>query len=512
MKSRFSHCITATALLAVLGGSVGVAAQRNQNHNHFKHHHYKLIDFGTFGGPSSDTNDELPILNSKGEVAGGAATGTLDPNYPNSCLFCAAFGNGPYINHAFNWHNGTLVDLGALPGLNGSDAIGISENGLSAGFSELSDAIDPVLGIPEMHAAFWKHGQIFDLGTLEGGYESAAFQVNSRGQVAGFSLNTVPDQFSGLGTQMRTFVWDEQHGMLDLGTLGTGTDAGVLGFKGNVEINERGQVTACSFTNTTVNPVTGTPTLDPFVWDKREGMVDLGTLGGTSGCSLNINNRGQVVGYSNVAGDSATHAFLWTKPGPLQDLPTLGGTFGLAIWANEAGEVVGAATNVGDQALHGFLWRKGSLIDLGVLESLPFSDAEWINSREQIVGKASSSDFSTNIAILWESGAPPVDLNTLVIPPDSGLSLVEARNINDRGEIAASGVTPDGNVRAALLIPCDENHPGVEGCDYSMVDVSAARPRPSPAVRDVSSGVQRQSPPSRTNRFRFPGFAIGSRN
>jgi probable HAF family extracellular repeat protein len=509
-KTMKSVRLTSTATvfaLALLLVPVRLAAQNKQEHRNDRHHHYKLIDFGTFGGPSSDTNDELPILNSKGEVAGGAATATLDPNYPNSCFFCAAFGNGPYINHAFNWQNGTLVDLGALPGLNGSDAIGISENGLSAGFSELSDVIDPVFGIPEMHAAFWKHGQIFDLGTLEGGYESAAFQVNSRGQVAGFSLNTVPDQFSGLGTQMRTFVWDEQHGMLDLGTLGTGTDAGVLGFKGNVEINDAGQVVACSFTNTTINPVTGTPTLDPFLWDKNQGMVDLGTLGGTSGCALNINKKGEVVGYSNVAGDQTLHPFLWTAPGPMQDL---GGTYGVAIWVNEAGEVVGTAAIEAGQVPHGFLWKKGRMIDLGVLSWLPGSDAEWINASEQIVGKAFSADFSTQIATMWENGAaPPADLNTLV-PPGSGLLLVEARNINDRGEIAVSGVASDGNIHAGILVPCDNNHPAIEGCDYSMVKAIPV-PQVSPESREAFR-MQSPFPPSRANRFAQSGFRIRPRN
>src|SRR5215467_5738479 len=99
-----------------------------------------------------------------------------------------------------------------------------------------------------------------------------------------------------------------------------GPDAGLVGsFKGNVEMNERGQVVACSDTNSTINPVTGTPTIDPFLWDKEEGMIDLGTLGGTSGCAIYLNNRGQVVGYSNVAGDLTLHPFLWDR-GVIKDL------------------------------------------------------------------------------------------------------------------------------------------------------------------------------------------------
>lgn len=42
--------------------------------------------------------------------------------------------------------------------------------------------------------------------------------------------------------------------------------------------------------------------------------------------------------------------------------------------------------------------------------------------------------------------------------------------INDRGEIAGTAVRPNGDLRAFVLIPCDDDHPGIEGCDYSMVD------------------------------------------
>lgn len=60
------------------------------------------------------------------------------------------------------------------------------------------------------------------------------------------------------------------------------------------------------------------------------------------------------------------------------------------------------------------------------------------------------------------STAAPCDLNTR-IPADSGLQLVYARAINDRGEIAGIGVLPNGDLRAILLIPCDQQHAIMEG-------------------------------------------------
>ena len=464
MKSRILTFFTAIALLAALSVSVQTAAQNNHRPTH---HHYQLIDVGTFGGPSSSTQDELKVLNRRGVLTGGADTSTPDPNFPNSCVFC-----GPFIDHAFQWKDGSLIDLGALPGLNTSSANSISESGLSAGFSENGE-IDPIFGIPAIHAVLWKSGRIIDLGTLEGGYESAAFNVNSRGQVAGFSLNLVPDPI--FGVQERTFLWDKDGGMQDLGTLG-GNDAGIISGppvnKGNVEINERGQVVACSTTNTIINPTTGLPTIDPFRWDKEGGMQDLGTFGGTIGCAVNLNSRGQVVGYSNLAGDTAAHPFLWDR-GMLVDLGTFGGDIGVATAINEAGDAVGAATLPGDQVQHAALWRRSEKTDLGTVDDDPCSGADAINSNQQVVGGGDDCQRGNHIAFLWENGGPMVDLNTLV-PPGSGLFLQFAININDRGEISGEGVLSNGDNHAFLLIPCDEGHPGIKGCDYSMVDASVA--------------------------------------
>lgn len=80
-------------------------------------------------------------------------------------------------------------------------------------------------------------------------------------------------------------------------------------------------------------------------------------------------------------------------------------------------------------------------------------------------------------AFLWENGGSSVDLNQVTLP-SSTLYLTAASFISEKGEIIAGG-DPIGCTdnyacnHVALLIPCDENHPNVEGCDYSLVESSA---------------------------------------
>ena len=83
-----------------------------------EHHHYKLIDLGTLGDPNSyigALGSISQVLSDQGTVVGCADTSTPDPNYPNSPI--SPPGPDPYIFHAFQWREGTLTDLGALPGV-----------------------------------------------------------------------------------------------------------------------------------------------------------------------------------------------------------------------------------------------------------------------------------------------------------------------------------------------------------------------------------------------------------
>jgi probable HAF family extracellular repeat protein len=221
-------------------------------------------------------------------------------------------------------------------------------------------------------------------------------------------------------------------------------------------------------------------------------MKDLGSFGGVQTASVNgLNERGEVVGGLLLPGDQQIHPFLWDGE-KLVDLvaPPFGGPGnGEAQWINDAGEVVGGAAlrvscpGGNGHLKHAFLWREGVITDLGGLPETPVSAGIFINSKSQVVGFSRTCDFSILNAFLWEQGSM-VDLNTL-ISPNSTFHLYWAGFIDDLGEIGAFGMLPNGDSHAVLLVPCDENHPGIAGCDYSLVDASAA-PSSRPAATKAS--------------------------
>jgi probable HAF family extracellular repeat protein len=496
MNSTFWMRIAVTTFAAAALPFSTAAQTSSVNHTH---HHYQVVQIPTLGGSQTnffDNTNNIAVLNSRGTVSGGCAE-TLLPDPNGSMFWWTADGD---VCHAFLWQNGSLTDLGSLPGTNNSGAAWISANGIVAGISE-NGQIDPsIAGLPEISAVVWRKGAITNLGTLPGGgYQGAAVSVNSRGEVAGVASNLVPDSNSllnfnqnlwsgvGYGYQLRAFVWDQKNGMQDLGTLGTGTDAEAF------KVNERGQVIGDSYTSSNPGFCYGV-TSGAFIWDRKHGMVDLGSFGGTCTAPNDINNHGQVVGVGWVAGDSYNRAFLWEN-GSFRDLGGFEGNKTGASAINEKGEAVGYAQ-------HAALWKHvGELTDLGTVGSDPCSFAQGINDSGQVVGNSSPSDcvnFDTSRGFIWENGSI-ADLNALV-PASSPLYIIYAYTINNRGEIAVNGIDGNGIEQAALLIPCDENHAGVAGCDYSMVDAATA----SVGTRPIARYVQRPAQ-GRENSRRVPG-------
>jgi probable HAF family extracellular repeat protein len=419
---------------------------------------YRLVVMGGLGGPNTyiDCCGIQPVINDFGLMVGTAETADPNPNVdlgPNETYLCGS--SDAVVNPAVLWVGGKPHNLGALPGGYNSFATGVTDAGLIIGTSE-SAGFDPLVGEPECRAVLWWKGKIVDLGTL-GGYVGIALQANLRGQVVGVATNSIPDSLPpmvltagvpfALGAQPHAFLW-ERGVMRDLGTLGGSHSQALF-------INDRGDVAGASYIDSTIQDATGVPTQHPFLWRNGQ-MIDLGTLGGTLGYPAGLNARSDVVGVMDLAGDEHWHAFLW-RAGSTVDLGTLGGNNSEAWAVNGAGTVVGRADITGSSTHHAFLWKQGRMIDLGVLAGQTCSTAFGINRREQVIGDTavcSAGGVAEGPPFYAEPGLPMVSLESLLVEPPS-ITLVDADNINERGEISCQGFDADGNLHSCLMVPID---------------------------------------------------------
>jgi len=278
------------------------------------------------------------------------------------------------------------------------------------------------------HAFLYRHGRMTDLGTL-GGTTSEATGINDRGAVVGFS-NIAPGN-----SQVAVFL---EHGgkLMDLGPVNSS-----LPVAGVISINADGVVSGLSAANYNA------------IVDRHGRDINLGSLASIGSVAKDLNDSGQVVGFSATANGLSPptanfHAFLYSH-GRMTDLGTLGGTVSTANSINDHGAVVGYSETANDAAIHAFLDSHGRMTDLGTLGGQR-SVAEAINDKGVVVGFSLTTTSASHGFI--DLHGRMVDLNGL-IPAGSGFVITEAADINDRGHIVAYGYeTSAPTVHVALLL------------------------------------------------------------
>jgi probable HAF family extracellular repeat protein len=274
-------------------------------------------------------------------------------------------------------------------------------------------------------------------------------------------------------------------------------------------INNRGQV-AGTAENATRDPTCPFLHFEPVIWERDQISMQLPTVSGDAdGIADGINRNGQAVGWTGPCGP--VHAVLWEK-GKATDLGTLGGAvLNSAFGINNRGQVVGESDLPGDTTHHAFLWQNGMMTDLGTLPGLPNSLAFSINNQGQVVGFSDlNGNISSAVAWIWQDGVM-TDLNTL-ITSDSPLFLAEALGINDRGQIAGFAFdTSTGEAPGFVAAPCDENRDDSE-CEDKGEDTADAGGETNQRPNVLPENVRKLLQGRLGSRYHIPGIVASPRD
>lgn len=382
---------------------------------------YRIINLGSpAGGPVSQGT----TINERGWIAGF----TTLPGNP--------------VMQAELWRNGKAMSLGSLGGPNSAVAWpNRNQHGVIAGIAETS-RLQPngeawscylavfFVGDGHVCSAFvWRGGLMSALPTL-GGDNGFATGVNNFGEIVGWAESTTHDS-----------------------TCDEFTNTGqVLQFEAVMWMPDGGSYRASE--------------LPPY-----SGDLD--------GAATAINQRGQVVGISGICdgaigGATAEHMVVWQNGRIERLLPTLGGAYwNTPMDINDAGDVIGFSDLPGDGPTSAqanflaFYWSSrpftcsggsvpgGTTCNLGALDSDGDSEALGVNNVGQVVGVSfGASHPYPGHAFIWQGGKMS-DLNGLILP-GSNLVLTDAQDINDSGEITGQATDPSTGAQVAFeAIPVD---------------------------------------------------------
>lgn len=277
-------------------------------------------------------------------------------------------GNAP--NAVFWTESKGAQSLPALNGGNRSNANGISADGTTI----VGYATDGLAG-NATRAVRWTNGGVTNLGTLNGGTYSFAAATSANGEVV------VGSAANGPAGNVHAFRWTMVGGMQDLGllTFGTYATGQAVSADGNIVVGEanggnathdvrafrwtasdnqmisigvlnNGNYSTASGISADGKTIIGEANdgkaanaLRAFRWTAAEGMVSLGTIGGTSSQAFGISSNGNVIvgQATDNSVQNANRAFRWTAASGMQTVEQ---------WLSSAGVRVAASTPATSQA------------------------------------------------------------------------------------------------------------------------------------------------------------------
>lgn len=314
---------------------------------------------------------------------------------------------------AFVWSAADgFVDIGALDG----DYTQIIPTAVSGdGTVVAGTAYSPTTN----HQAFYwtSSTDMIGLGTLGGSYSNANAVSDDGSTVVGTAYTS--DQHN------HAFVWKAAtETMVNIDTL--------YAYSTATKVSDDGSVVAGYGYGNASNGV--------FRWTEATGMVDVGSLGGTSTNLYAMNGDGSVlVGYSYTENNAEAHAYRYVaSTSTMTDLGTLGGTYSSARDLSADGSVVIGSSSDAANVAHGFVWTEAT--GMTTVE-------EWVENQGGSIGEVTTqtAEFISD------------DGKVIVGETTNGTNYIARTGIIDTAEffptvVAASNVVVQGGVSSADTI------------------------------------------------------------
>lgn len=340
---------------------------------------------------------------------------TISPFKTALAASAIALCSSPWVQAAIEYE---LVLLPNLPGGSSSIALGINEAGTVVGASTTPNTFYE-------NATCWLDGKAIDITGL-GISGAQARGINQSGSIVGYS-----DEIDS-----NAFLFND--GSLEI------LDSPGICCSLAVNINDAGMI--CGNV-----PLTGIGTNTAVIWIDGQWEV-LGSLGGQSSYAHDINEHGQIVGSAWISG-TQSRPFIWDE-GVMSELPVPGGLNGQfkATGINDHGTIIGQ----GEWLL--FKWEDDELTLLEPLTGGLLGYVNDINNEGVIVGKSYGDGFTGSRACRWIDGAVE-NLNDLV-EAEADWKMINAKAINNKGQIVGLAMNDDFEYRAYVLSPIIEPCPG----------------------------------------------------
>lgn len=322
----------------------------------------------------------------------------------------------------------TWFELPILSGYESSIAYQINDVGQVVGVSG-----SPILPNNDVQlvATIWQNGLVESLTSL-GSSKSVAYSINNAGQIVGASI-----QQQTLGWQAT--LWAD-NSVSNLGVI-DGYDSSIA-----TSINNFGQIVGQSYRNTNIPDLFD---IRATLWSSGQ-VYDLGTLGGTESRASAINDKGLIVGDSNITGFGVVNgpyeATVWNAS--TLEPPKSIGLDATALGVNNYNQIVGI-TGYPQPPTSPTLWENGSSENLGSFSATGEGFAVAINDSGEVVGSSSNG-----IATYWSKETGLLNINLLLATPlPSGIILNSANDINNVGQILVTSANGLHYILTPLSVP-----------------------------------------------------------